>query len=85
MVEDYAHKMPFAFTDTLNKLLLVLEPMKLTDEERKRLLEEESARPSMSVSVVRSAPNAISKTPCGKHRVLLFCRFLGSKIPLVPE
>jgi arylsulfatase len=47
VVEDYADKMPFAFTGTLNELLVVLEPLKLTEEERKRLLEEE-ARASMS-------------------------------------
>ena len=42
VVEDYAHKMPFAFTGTLNKLVVVLEPMKLTPEERERLLQEEA-------------------------------------------
>jgi arylsulfatase len=48
VVEDYADKMPFAFTGTLNKLVVVLEPLKLKAEERQRLLEEE-ARASMSV------------------------------------
>jgi len=48
VVEDYADKMPFAFTGTLNKLVVVLEPLKLSAEERQRLLEEE-ARASMSV------------------------------------
>ena len=47
VVEDYADKMPFAFTGTLNKLEVVLEPLKLSAEERQRLLEEE-ARASMS-------------------------------------
>jgi arylsulfatase len=47
VVEDYVDKLPFRFTGTLNKLVVVLEPMKLTEEERKRLLEEE-ARASMS-------------------------------------
>jgi hypothetical protein len=42
VVDDYAAKMPFAFTGTLKKLTVVLEPEKLTDEERKRLLEEEA-------------------------------------------
>ena len=48
VVEDYVDKMPFAFTGTLKKLLVVLEPEKLTDEERRRLLSEE-ARASMSI------------------------------------
>jgi arylsulfatase len=49
VVEDYADKMPFAFTGTLKKFVVVLEPEKLTDEERKHLLEEE-ARAWMSVN-----------------------------------
>src|SRR5215510_12124792 len=48
VVEDYADKMPFAFTGTLKKFVVVLEPEKLTPEERKRLLQEE-ARAWMSV------------------------------------
>jgi hypothetical protein len=48
VVEDYADKMPFAFTGTLKKFVVVLEPENLTPEERKRLLEEE-ARASMSI------------------------------------
>ncbi len=48
VVEDYADKMPFAFTGTLKKVVALLEPENLTAEERKRLLEEE-ARASMSV------------------------------------
>ena len=48
VVEDYVDKMPFEFTGTLNKFVVVLEPENLTPEERKRLLEEE-ARASMSV------------------------------------
>ena len=48
MVEDYAEKMPFAFTGTLKKFVVVLEPENLTEEERKRLLEEE-AMVSMAV------------------------------------
>jgi arylsulfatase A-like enzyme len=46
--EDYADKMPFTFTGTLKKFVVVLEPENLTEEERKRLLEAE-ARASMSV------------------------------------
>jgi arylsulfatase A-like enzyme len=42
VIEDYADKMPFAFTGTLKKIEVVLEPEKLTDEEKKRLLEEEA-------------------------------------------
>jgi arylsulfatase A-like enzyme len=48
VVEDYADKMPFPFTGTLKKFVVVLEPEKLTEEERKRLLEEE-AKASMAV------------------------------------
>lgn len=40
VVEDYVEKMPFRFTGTLKKVLVVLEPEKLTDEEQNRLREE---------------------------------------------
>jgi len=43
VIEDYADKMPFPFTGTLKKFVVVLEPEKLTDEERKRLLAEEAS------------------------------------------
>jgi arylsulfatase len=42
VVEDYVDKMPFAFTGTLKKFVVVLEPEKLSEEERKRLLQEEA-------------------------------------------
>jgi hypothetical protein len=42
VVEDYADKMPYRFTGTLKKFVVVLEPEKLTEEERKRLREEEA-------------------------------------------
>jgi arylsulfatase len=48
VVEDYADKMPFAFTGTLKKFVVVLEPENLTAEERKRLLAAE-AKASMAV------------------------------------
>ena len=35
-------KMPFPFTGTLKKFVVVLEPEKLTEEERKRLREDEA-------------------------------------------
>jgi len=38
VVEDYAEKMPFAFTGTLKKFVVVLEPEKLTEEERNACL-----------------------------------------------
>jgi len=41
-IEDYVDKMPFRFTGTLKKFVVVLEPEKLTEEERQRLLEEEA-------------------------------------------
>jgi arylsulfatase len=48
VVEDYANNMPYAFTGTLKKVVVVLEPQKLTEEERRRLRQEE-ARASMAV------------------------------------
>src|SRR5215831_9138419 len=42
VIEDYVDKMPYPFTGTLKKFVVVLEPEKLTDEERKRLLEAEA-------------------------------------------
>jgi arylsulfatase len=42
VLEDYADKMPFPFTGTLNKFVVVLQPEKLSEEERKRLREEEA-------------------------------------------
>jgi hypothetical protein len=48
VAEDYVDKMPFTFSGTLKKFVVVLEPENLTAEDRRRLLEEE-ARASMSV------------------------------------
>jgi arylsulfatase len=42
VLEDPGGKMPFPFTGTLKKFVLVLEPEKLTEEEIKRLLAEEA-------------------------------------------
>src|SRR5262245_30731862 len=42
VVEDYVGKMPFAFTGTLRKFVVVLEPDELTAEERKALREAEA-------------------------------------------
>ena len=42
VVDDYSAKMPFAFTGTLKKFVVVLEPQKLSAEEQKRLLEKEA-------------------------------------------
>jgi len=47
VVEDYAKKMPYAFTGTLKKLVVVLQPEKLTPEERAQL-RKEAARAFMS-------------------------------------
>ena len=47
VVEDYVDKMPYAFTGTLKKFLVVLEPQNLSAEERKKLLEQE-AKAAMS-------------------------------------
>jgi arylsulfatase len=40
VVEDYAAKMPYEFTGTLKKFGVVLQPENLSEEERKKLLEE---------------------------------------------
>jgi len=48
VIEDYADKMPFAFTGTLKKFVVVLQPEKLSEEEKKRL-REEAAKAMMSV------------------------------------
>ncbi|HEY6384250.1 MAG TPA: arylsulfatase [Candidatus Acidoferrum sp.] len=42
VVEDYAEKMPFRFTGTLKKFVVILEPEMLTEEEREHLFEEEA-------------------------------------------
>jgi arylsulfatase A-like enzyme len=46
--EDYKTKMPYQFTGTLKKLVVILEPQKLTDAELKELREQE-AKASMAV------------------------------------
>jgi hypothetical protein len=48
LVEDHADRIPFAFTGTLKKVVVVLEPEKLTEKERRRLREEE-AKAAMSI------------------------------------
>jgi hypothetical protein len=40
VLEEYEAKMPFRFTGTLTKLAVVLEPLKLSDDEQRRLHEE---------------------------------------------
>jgi len=47
--EDYVGKMPYAFTGTLKKVAVVLEPEKLTEEERQRL-RKEAAKAFMNVN-----------------------------------
>ena len=42
MVEDYVDKMPFAFTGTLKKFVVILEPEKPSPEERKALWDAEA-------------------------------------------
>jgi arylsulfatase A-like enzyme len=42
VVEDYADKMPYAFTGTLKKFVVVLEPETLTEEERRHLRQQEA-------------------------------------------
>jgi hypothetical protein len=40
VLEEYADKMPFPFTGTLKQFVVVLEPQKLSDDERRRLSEQ---------------------------------------------
>ena len=48
VVEDYVDKMPYSFTGKLKKFVVILEPEKLTEEERQQLLAEE-ARAGLAV------------------------------------
>ena len=48
VIEDYADKMPFVFSGTLKKVVVVLEPQKLSREELQRLRQGE-AEASMTV------------------------------------
>jgi arylsulfatase len=48
VLEDYADRMPFKFTGDLKKFVVVLEPLKLSEEEQKRL-HEELAKAMMAV------------------------------------
>ena len=40
VLEEYESKMPFRFSGTLKKFVVVLDPQKLTDDELKRLHNE---------------------------------------------
>ncbi len=40
VVEDYVDAMPFRFTGTLRRFVVVLEPLKLSEDEQRRLREE---------------------------------------------
>jgi hypothetical protein len=40
VLEEYDSKMPFRFSGTLKKFVVVLEPLKLSEEEQRRLHEE---------------------------------------------
>ena len=40
VLEEYADRMPFRFTGTLKKFAVVLEPLKLSADEQRRLHEE---------------------------------------------
>jgi arylsulfatase len=48
VLEEYADKMPFRFTGTLKKFVAVLEPLKLSADEQRRL-HEELAKAMMAV------------------------------------
>jgi len=40
VLEEYADKMPFRYTGTLKRFVVVLEPLKLSADEQRRLHEE---------------------------------------------
>jgi arylsulfatase len=40
VLEEYASKMPFTFTGTLTRFVVVLQPQNLSDDEQRRLHEE---------------------------------------------
>lgn len=42
VVEDYVDNMPYRFSGTLEKFVVVLEPQTLTEEDRQRLQREEA-------------------------------------------
>ena len=48
IVDDYADKMPFAYQGKLNRFLVVLQPEKLSPEDKQRLLAQ-LAQMSMAV------------------------------------
>src|SRR5262249_5965275 len=48
VLEEYESKMPFRFTGTLTKFVVVLEPLKLSHEEQHRL-HDELAKAMMAV------------------------------------
>jgi arylsulfatase len=48
VVDDYADKMPFAYEGTLKRFLVVLQPEKLDEKDKQRLLEQ-LAQASMAV------------------------------------
>jgi hypothetical protein len=56
VVEDYVDKMPFAFTGTLKKFVVVLEPDKLAADERKRLTDEEAKAGGHGVPALKIRP-----------------------------
>ena len=61
--------MPFAFTGTLNKLVVVLEPMKLTPEERERLYKRKlNLRWVLSDRVGRPESKKAARSFCHSHR-----------------
>jgi arylsulfatase len=40
VLEEYADKMPFRFTGTLTRFVVILEPHRLSEDEQRRLHEE---------------------------------------------
>jgi hypothetical protein len=59
--EDYLNKMPYAFTGTLKRLAVVLEPEKLSAGEKEELLKQ--AAPRGYVGALTGAPAPIASYP----------------------
>src|SRR5262249_2479332 len=68
VIETYVDKMPFKFPGTLKKVVVVLEPEKLTAEERRRLQAEE-ARAGAAVREAESGRGGTSGAPAPAWRV----------------
>ena len=55
VVLDYEAKMPFAFTGTLKKLTVLLQPENLTEAQKEQLLKDEASGMALLLLVVSLA------------------------------